>query len=175
MAYKSQEYYNTRMQAECEARGDSEVVSLASGSASKSIYKILHSCGGEYEVRYSQFTSSNKSGCPHCRRSKWAKSFFLTVAKDKPACLYAVSSAHGAYLKVGVSTWDLQQRLIRIKAATPFAISADIQLLASGSASEVVELEQRVKSASKSAGFSGFSGATEWLLAESLDKILLDR
>lgn len=175
MAYKSQEFYDKRMQAECEARGNYGSPVLVEGSASKSVYRVSHVCGGDFKVRYSNFTSSSKSGCPHCRRAKWAKSFFLTVAKDKPACLYVVFSAHGAYCKIGVSTWNLYQRLVRIRAATPFAISDEILLLASGSPAEVVEQEQQVKATSVSAGFSGFCGATEWLLSESLDKIMVDR
>lgn len=174
MAYKSQEYYQARMEAECESRPDYSNPVLVSGSACKSRYQVTHVCGLSFEVSYPNFTSTAKSGCPHCRRAKWARTFFLTVSKGKPACLYVVRSLHGGYAKIGVSTWDLYRRHVCIRAATPFVISDEILPLLSGSPSDVVRAEQYIKSACMSAGFSGFSGATEWLIAESLDKIMLD-
>lgn len=167
MGYKTQAFYDGRMRSECESRGDYLFESHASGEACKSRYKVRHICGHSYEVAYSSFTSSIKPGCPACRRSKWARSFFATVAKGKPALVYRIKSACGAYEKVGVSTWDLRQRLIRIRAATPFAVADDIEVLFQGSASDVVEFEQRCLSSGVSAGFSGFCGATEWMRVQA--------
>ena len=167
MGYKPQAFYDKRMETECESRGDFFVVSLASGEACKSRYKIRHVCGHEYEVAYSSFTSSIKPGCPACRRSKWARTFFKTVAKDKPACVYRVLSACGRYEKIGVSTWALEQRLIRLRAATPFEISPEIEVLFQGSSEQVVDFEQKALASKVSAGFSGFCGATEWCLTKN--------
>ena len=175
MGYKSQAFYDKRMEAECESRGDCVVVSLASGEACKSRYKIRPVCGHEFEVAYTSFTSSAKSGCPACRRGKWARSFFKTVSKGKPAFAYRVKSACGMYEKIGVSTWAAEQRLVRLRAATPFKISDEIEVLFQGTSEEVVAFEQELLSSRASAGFSGFCGATEWLLSEDLDKKLLDR
>jgi len=166
MGYKTQEFYDTRMLSECEARGDCILESLASGSACKSRYNVRHSCGTVFEVAYSNFTSSAKSGCPECRRVKWARSFFCTVAKDKPACVYRVVSECGKFHKVGVSTWAIEQRLIRIRAATPFAIKDAIELLFQGTPDEAIAFEQDYIAAGASAGFRGFCGATEWLLTK---------
>ena len=166
MGYKTQEFYDGRMVAECEDRGTYSLVALASGEASKSRYVVRHECGCQFEVSYANFTSSAKSGCPACRRSKWARTFFKTVAKDKPACVYRVQSACGRFEKIGVSTWALEKRLIRIRAGTPFEIAPEIELVFQGTPEEVVDFEQKYLSTKKSAGFSGFCGATEWCLTK---------
>ena len=49
-----------------------------------------------------------------------------------------------------------------------------MHVIKEGSPFHVFDLEKALILSVESAGFSGFEGATEWLLSEDLDKKLLD-
>ena len=90
-----------------------------------------------------------------------------------PAYVYRINSACGKFSKVGF-TQNIKKRFADVKRFTPFEVHSDFVVIFHGSPIEAFALEGKLLSACTSAGFSGFSGATEWLVAESLDKIMLD-
>lgn len=93
------------------------------------------------------------SGCPQC-----AKYGFKL---DKKGHLYALRSECGMYLKVGISNKP-SRRHTELARATPFTFNLVEQF--SGDGVKISELEKHFHSKYEIAGFTGFDGATEWLV-----------
>ena len=94
-----------------------------------------------------------RSGCPKC-----AKYGFKL---DKKGYIYALRSECGRYLKVGISNKP-SRRHTELARATPFTFNLVEQF--SGDGVKIYELEKHFHSKYESAGFTGFDGATEWLI-----------
>lgn len=97
---------------------------------------------------------SQGSGCPRCAKYGYQI--------DKKGYLYALRSECGQYLKIGISN-NPTQRYGRLKLATPFKFNIVEQIRGDGS--KIAELEKYFHSKYERAGFTGFSGCTEWLIS----------
>ena len=95
----------------------------------------------------------NKSGCPKCSKYGYDKS--------KDGFMYALRSECGKYIKIGISN-NPKRRHVELKNKTPFNFMVVEQV--NGGGKEILEMEKRFHQNYKSAGFSGFSGSTEWLV-----------
>lgn len=114
------------------------------------------------------------SGCPVCARRENARArAFAKIDPRAPGFLYRIDSACGKFSKIGF-TQNLLKRLSDVECRVPFALGKRMHVIKEGSPFHVFDLEKALILSVESAGFSGFEGATEWLLAESLDKKLLD-
>lgn len=114
------------------------------------------------------------TGCPRCAdRLNAHNRAFRNLRCDIPGVLYRVDSKYGSYSKVGF-TQNLRKRLTDMESRVPFLLGSRIHVLFEGQATVACELEYRLVSSVESAKFSGFDGSGEWLLSESLDKIVLD-
>lgn len=94
-----------------------------------------------------------ESGCPKCAKSGYDKS--------KTGALYALRSECGKYVKVGISN-NPSRRHRQLELATPFKFNLVEQV--SGDGDKIAELEKYFHDKYESAGFTGFGGATEWLV-----------
>ena len=56
----------------------------------------------------------------------------------------------------------------------PFALGKKVSVLFRGDKHSAIAFEKALVERVETAGFHGFEGATEWLVSESLDKMLLD-
>ena len=92
-------------------------------------------------------------GCPQCAKYGYDKS--------KTGTLYALRSECGQYVKVGVSNRPVHRHK-DLERATPFIFSCVEQI--SGDGAKIAELEKHFHSKYERAGFTGFDGATEWLI-----------
>lgn len=101
-------------------------------------------------------------GCPNCAKSGYDPS--------KTGTLYALRSECGKYVKVGISNKP-KQRHRQLELATPFSFSCIEQI--SGDGVKIYELEKYFHDKYERAGFTGFDGATEWLVCtpELLEEI----
>ena len=114
------------------------------------------------------------SGCPVCARRENARArAFAKIDPRVPGFLYRLDSECGTFSKIGF-TQNLLKRLGDVECRVPFALGKRMHVIKEGSPFHVFDLEKALILSVESAGFSGFEGATEWLLAESLDKKLLD-
>ena len=114
------------------------------------------------------------SGCPVCARRENARArAFAKINPRVPGFLYRLDSECGKYSKIGF-TQNLLKRLGDVECRVPFKLGKRMRVIKEGSPFSVFELEKELVLSVDSANFSGFEGATEWLLAESLDKKLLD-
>jgi len=95
----------------------------------------------------------NGRGCPRC-----AKYGFQL---DKTGYLYALRSECGKYVKVGISN-NPSQRHKQLELATPFGFSCIEQFEDDGA--KIAELEKYFHGKYERAGFTGYGGATEWLV-----------
>ena len=130
-------------------------------------------CGHEWATLVNNAYTKN-AGCPHCANRENAHVRALrNIHEGVPGFVYRVDSKYGVYSKVGF-TQNLRKRLTDMEGRVPFKLGGRIKVLFKGNARVACELEHRLKLGAKSARFSGFDGASEWLLAESLDKIMLD-
>lgn len=130
-------------------------------------------CGYEWATKVSNALHLG-SGCPRCaKRAQVRAQQEANIDDSAPATVYRLNSECGLYSKVGF-TQNFKKRVAAVKCRTPFAVCDEVVVLFNGDARVAFALEDRFVSSCASAGFSGFSGATEWLLAESLDKKLLD-
>lgn len=115
------------------------------------------------------------SGCPVCARRENARArAFAKIDPRVPGFLYRLDSECGTYSKIGF-TQNLLKRLGDVECRVPFKLGKRMHVIKEGGPYAVFELEKELILSVDSANFSGFEGATEWLLAESLDKKLLDR
>ena len=114
------------------------------------------------------------SGCPVCARRENARArAFAKIDPRAPGFLYRIDSACGKFSKIGF-TQNLLKRLGDVECRVPFALGKRMHVIKEGSPFAVFELEKVLMLSAASANFSGFEGATEWLLSEDLDKKLLD-
>lgn len=93
------------------------------------------------------------TGCPKCAKYGYDPS--------KKGYLYALRSECGRYVKVGISN-KLSRRRTELARATPFKFNIVEQIRGDGS--KIAELEKYFHSKYERAGFTGFSGCTEWLV-----------
>lgn len=114
------------------------------------------------------------SGCPVCARRENARArAFAKIDPRVPGFLYRLDSECGTFSKIGF-TQNLLKRLGDVECRVPFKLGKRMRVVKEGSPFHVFDLEKALILSVESAGFSGFEGATEWLLAEDLDKKLLD-
>ena len=95
-------------------------------------------------------------GCPKCAKTGYNPS--------KTGTLYALRSECGRYLKIGISNKP-KQRHRKLKMSTPFKF--DIVEQFEGGGAKIASLEKHFHENYESAGFSGFDGATEWLVCSN--------
>ena len=109
----------------------------------------------ECESTWSPIVSSilSGNGCPKCANSGYNPS--------KTGTLYALRSECGKYVKVGISNKP-SKRHRKLERSTPFQFSLIEQI--SGDGDKIRNLEKHIHSKYDSAGFTGFDGATEWLI-----------
>ena len=96
----------------------------------------------------------NGKGCPKCAKTGFNKT--------KAGTLYALRSACGMYVKVGISN-KTSQRHRKLERSTPFSFSCIEQI--SGDGAKIAELEKYFHGKYERAGFTGFDGCTEWLIS----------
>lgn len=92
-------------------------------------------------------------GCPYCAKYGYQL--------DKKGYLYALRSECGQYVKVGISNKP-KRRHKELEKITPFTFSFIEQI--SGDGDKIRDLEKYFHNKYERAGFTGFSGATEWLV-----------
>ena len=102
------------------------------------------------------------SGCPRCAR----RGFDQT----SDAYVYSMLSECGRYLKVGISG-ALDRRIANLKLDTPFDFS--VYSLFKTGGKNAMKSEKDMHGRYERAGFSGFQGSTEWMIAtrELLDEM----
>ena len=114
------------------------------------------------------------SGCPVCARRENARArAFAKIDPRAPGFLYRIDSACGKFSKIGF-TQNLLKRLGDVECRVPFALGKKVSVLFRGDKHSAIAFEKALVERVETAGFHGFEGATEWLVSESLDKILLD-
>ena len=137
------------------------------------VTRVCKLCGYEWATKVSNALHLG-SGCGRCAKRENARSQqSANIDYSIPAQVYRIDSECGLYSMVGF-TQNFKKRIHAVKRRSPFAVCAEAEVLFSGDAAAAFALESRLISSCVSAGFSGFSGATEWLLSEDLDKKLLD-
>ena len=92
-------------------------------------------------------------GCPKCANRGYNPSI--------TGFLYALRSECGQYIKVGISNKP-SRRHSELARATPFKFNIVEQF--EGGGAKIASLEKHFHENYESAGFSGFDGATEWLV-----------
>lgn len=92
-------------------------------------------------------------GCPKCANRGYNPSI--------TGFLYALRSECGQYVKVGISNKP-SRRHSELARATPFKFNIVEQF--EGGGAKIASLEKHFHENYESAGFSGFDGATEWLV-----------
>ena len=108
--------------------------------------------GYEWSATVSNLVN-NERGCPRCAK------YGFQLEKD--GYLYALRSKCGMYLKVGISN-NPSRRHRQLERSTPFKFNLVEQI--SGDGVKISELEKHFHSKYERAGFTGFDGATEWLI-----------
>ena len=96
----------------------------------------------------------NRSGCPTCCSGGFSP--------HKPGSLYALRSECGEYVKIGISN-KYKQRIRALISGTPFLFNV-IELYHNHDGKEIARLEKYFHGKYERAGFTGFDGATEWLV-----------
>ena len=97
-----------------------------------------------------------RHGCASCAKTGYDPS--------KTGYLYALRSECGQYVKVGISN-NPRERHKQLKRDTPFKFILIEEV--AGSGGEIAEIEKHFHDKYNSAGFTGFGGATEWLVCTS--------
>lgn len=137
------------------------------------VTRVCKICGKEWATKVSNALHLG-SGCGQC--AKVASARAQREANIDPAIegnVYKLRSVCGRFYKIGF-TQNLKKRVTKAKWEAPFAVCDDVEVLFSGNPYEAFAYEKMLLDQAASANFSGFSGATEWVMAESLDKKLLD-
>lgn len=96
------------------------------------------------------------TGCPRCARHGYDPS--------KTGTIYVLRSECGKYVKVGISN-NPKRRHTELARATPFTFNLVEQF--SGDGVKIYELEKHFHSKYERDGFTGFDGATEWLVCSN--------
>lgn len=147
-------------QEECERRIKTRLVSnlwsfegWSAGYKNKDS-KIVMRCSahGVWCPTFHNFTRQD-TGCPGCSKPGFKP--------GEDSVLYALVSDDGAMVKIGISN-NFKVRLPGLKHATPFCFSVVEVVSLPGDVARLVEKD--LHSRYKSAGLSGFGGATEWLV-----------
>lgn len=124
------------------------------GNTKRAKSKVVCRCiSCEHNWSASVDSLTRTSGCPRC-----AKYGFQL---DKIGYLYALRSECGKYVKVGISN-NPSQRHKQLELATPFSFSCIEQF--EGDGTKIAELEKYFHDKYDVAGFTGYDGATEWLV-----------
>lgn len=114
---------------------------------------------GNWSVRANDFINAGRR-CQGC-----AETGFNT---SKDGVLYALRSACGSHIKIGISN-NFKRRIYQLKRATPFEFHIIEKIYGAGT--DVRSAEKYFHKKYQSAGLSGFDGCTEWLL---FDHSILD-
>lgn len=93
------------------------------------------------------------SGCPSCAERGYNP--------RKKGSLYALRSECGKYIKIGISN-DPKRRHKELERRTQFKFNLVERI--SGDGAKIAELEKYFHNKYERAGFTGFDGATEWLI-----------
>lgn len=96
---------------------------------------------------------NGRTGCPQCK----VRGFDQT----SPGVLYCLLADDGATAKIGI-TKNLRRRVGELRKATPFSFSRVGALRGMGAHMRMLEREAHARF--ENAGFSGFDGATEWVI-----------
>lgn len=129
------------------------------------VSRICKICGTEWSTKVSNALHLG-SGCGHCAKQAQVRAHQEANIDDSlQAHVYLLRSVCGKFCKVGF-TQDLKKRVAKVRRSTPFAIREEVELLFTGNAREAFAFEYDILRASTSARFSGFSGATEWVLTK---------
>lgn len=126
-------------------------VSTYKGRHSRLIAECLID-GGRWTATVSGLVNA-RNGCPRCAKYGYQL--------DKKGYLYALRSECGLYVKVGISN-NPSRRHRQLERSTPFEFSLIEQI--SGVGEMIANLEKHFHSKYESACFTGFDGATEWLV-----------
>lgn len=118
---------------------------------SKAIIRCLVD-GFEWTAKVNDIVNCG-SGCPKCSKH----GFQL----DKTGYLYALRSECGQYIKVGISN-NPNRRHKELERRTPFKFNLVERI--SGDGAKISDLEKYFHGKHERAGFTGFDGATEWLI-----------
>ena len=130
-------------------------------------------CKNEWGTEY-RIIARTGSGCPRCANARNARDRSSSKMREGvETVVYRIDSAYGCYCKVGV-TQNLLKRANDVECRVPFALGKKVSVLFRGDKHTAIAFEKVLVERVETAGFHGFEGATEWLVSESLDKILLD-
>ena len=125
------------------------------GNTKRAKSKVVCRCiSCEHNWSASVDSLTRTSGCPRC-----AKYGFQL---DKIGYLYALRSECGRHMKIGISN-NPKRRHKELEKRTPFKFNIVEQL--EGDGTKIAELEKYFHSKYERAGFTGFSGCTEWLIS----------
>lgn len=112
-----------------------------------------NACGIEFSTTSGSVVNSG-TGCQECSKRGYNN--------RKPGAMYALRSECGAYIKIGISNKP-SSRFESLSKSTPFKF-INIEEIWSDDGRVAQELERQFHRKYESAGFSGFDGATEWLV-----------
>lgn len=129
-------------------------------SASKAILRC-ESDGFEWAATVRDLIH-NSSGCPKCAKHGYNQ--------GKAGVLYILRSHCGGHVKVGISNAP-ESRLLNLKIETPFGFSL-IEMIEFDDGRAAYDLETYLHGKYERSGFSGFDGATEWLVFD--ERIIRD-
>lgn len=101
-------------------------------------------------------------GCPKCADYGYNK--------GKRGTLYALRSECGRHVKIGITNKP-KQRETQLERQTPFKFNC-IERITLEDGAKISDLERHFHRKYASSGFTGFSGATEWLICT--DELLLE-
>lgn len=142
-----------RKNGRCELVG---VSSKHRRSLELSLYKLrCIDCGDESNANAGQYFDS-KWVCRKCENNTRG---FRT---DKAGYLYALRSECGLYVKVGISNKP-KRRMYELSRSTPFKFNA-IEQIKFRLGRVALDNETIIHNRYERAGFTGFDGATEWLV-----------
>lgn len=129
------------------------------GSKSKAYYRC-NKCSHQWKAGIMNLIGHG-TGCPSCARYGYNK--------GKAGFLYFLRSECGEHVKVGITN-NTEQRYRQLKKATPFCFYV-VEVI-HGDGSVIYDLENYFHGKYQSSGFTGFDGATEWLVFD--DGIIKD-
>lgn len=147
-------------------------IEFASPMNTSRVVRRCEKCGNEWGAAYRNVVRA-KSGCPRCANVANTRARLYKNLRDRETYVYRINSACGKYAKIGV-TQRPEFRIGDVERVTPFKLARSFSIVFEGSKDSAIGTESYLSAAVESAKFSGFEGATEWLVAESLDKIMLD-
>lgn len=101
------------------------------------------------------------TGCPQCATTGYKSS--------KRGYLYILRHEYNNHFKIGISN-SYEKRISNLRLTTPFDF--DVVAVFEGDGQEIIDLEQAIHKTMPSAGYKGFDGCTEWIIATN-DIILL--